>query len=294
MSVTVVVGSLIAITGMYLSLTERTAHDSPKQDTPPKQDRDSETLGSTRWPVPGSIIFQSLIFIGLAILGLAHSATGELPVVSVLSPGTRGSVFYLGATLTLAGAIGVVLASTARSVALSAAILGTGGATVLGVAGSAITGGFLLAGAALCGWWLHAESRSRVDSTSSPPNGQTSQPSVMDRALNRDSNSIPEPLLTSVAIVLFCWVLGSTLQSAVEEGTGSNAAMRGSTRALPRPAFDASAKRNTTSSNENGNVNVTHSHSSSRDNALFWCATGLLAATIGLGYSRAEREEPVS
>ena len=206
----------------------------------------------------------------------------------MLTGGMRGIVFGQGACLVLAGAIGVVFSSTARAVVLSAAILGTGGATVLGVSGNAIIGGLLLAGAALCGWWLHASFHSKSAANHSQPGDRENNETAIERALNDDLQSTPEPLLTSVAIVLFCWILGSTLQSAVEEGTGSKMVMSGSSRALPRPAFDSSAQQNASDGPDVTNATDSTSTRSSRDNTLFWCAASLLVATIGLGYSRAE------
>ena len=283
MSVTVIVGILIASCGTYFALTERASSGNS-----PAAEESSDGESSPRFSIPRSVVYQAAIFVGLAILGLSHASHSEPLPRSILAGGMRGAVFGLGACLTLAGAIGVVFSSTARAVVLSAAILGTGGATVLGVSGNAIVGGLLLAGAALCGWWLHANSPGKSAANHSHKDDRINNETAIERALNDDSPSTPEPLLASVAVVLFCWILGSTLQLAVEEGTGSKTAMGGFSRALPRPAFDSSAQRN--ASNGPGMTNATEStaNQSSRDDTLFWCAAGLLAATIGLGYSRAE------
>lgn len=279
MSITVIAGILIAACGMYLSLAERSsARDAPIKKTP------ADDTSPARFTIAHSMIYQGAIFVGLAILGISQASVPESLTRSVLANGTRGTVFYLGASLALAGAVGVVFSSTARSVVLSAAILGTGGATVLGVSGNAIVGGILLIGAALCGWWLHTNSQRRAGPATQPPDDQSS---AIDRALTQDVQPVAEPLLTSVAFVLFCWVLTSTLQSTVDEGAGSTGTMSGSSRALPRPAFAA-----TGDSNHQPKVDDVASKfaPSPRENALFWCAAGLLAATVGLGYSRSDDE----
>ena len=283
MSVTEIVGILLAAGGMYFALIERASSgNSPVE----KETSDGES--SPKFSISRSAVFQSAIFAGLAILGLSHSSCAELLPRSMLTGGMRGIVFGQGACLVLAGAIGVVFSSTARAVVFSAAILGTGGATVLGVSGNAIIGGLLVAGAALCGWWLYASFHSKSAANHSQPGDRENNETAIERALNDDLQSTPEPLLTSVAIVLFCWILGSTLQSAVEEGTGSKMVMSGSSRALPRPAFDRSAQQKASDGPDVTNATESTSTRSSRDNTLFWCAAGLLVATIGLGYSRAE------
>jgi len=282
-SVTVIVGILIATGGTYLALTERASSGNS-----PTAEESSDGESSPKFSIPRSVVYQAAIFVGLAILGLSHASHYEPLPRSILAGGMRGTVFGLGACLTLAGAIGVVFSSTARAVVLSAAILGTGGATVLGVSGNAIVGGLLLAGAALCGWWLHAYLPGKSATKHPQKDDRANIETAIERALNDDSPSTPEPLLASVAVVLFCWILGSTLQLAVEEGTGSKTAMSGSSRALPRPAFDGSARQNTGDRPGMTNATETTASKSSRDDTLFWCAAGLLAATIGLGYSRAE------
>lgn len=283
MSVTVIAGILIAICGMYLSLAERSF---PGKSEPGKEPADGTS--PARFVIPRSTIYQAVTFVGLAILGISQASVPKLLMRSVLADGMRGTVFYLGACLTLAGAVGVVFSSTARSVVLSAAILGTGGATVLGVSGNAIVGGILLAGAALCGWWLHASSRHPAGTTAQPHDEPTGQCSAVEQALSRDSQPVAEPLLTSVAVVLFCWVLTSTIQSAVHEGAGSTTTMTGFSRALPRPAFAATKDSNHQLRSDNPAAR--NSVVSQRENALFWCAAGLLAATIGLGYSGSANE----
>lgn len=283
MSVTVIAGILIAICGMYLSLAERSsAQDSPIEKLPT---RDSTP---TRFVIPRSTIYQAGTFVGLAILGISQSSVPESLSRSVLADGMRGTVFGLGACLALAGAVGVVFSSNARSVVLSAAILGTGGATVLGVSGNAIIGGTLLTGAAVCGWWLHSTSEPRGAQATESKSEQSSPSSAIEQALSLDSKPVTEPLLTSVAIVLFCWILTSTLQSAVQEGVGSATTMSGSSRALPRPAF-AATKTSSHQKESNGDT-AANAGSTSRETALFWCAAGLLAATVGLGYSRSDSE----
>jgi hypothetical protein len=291
-SVTVLVGILIAIAGMYLTLAE---HDA---------DQESDFEGTAtanailqRFPITRSAVAQTLIFIGLATLGLSQSAASESTGRSILADGMRGTVFYLGACLSLAGAVGVVFSTSVRAVVLSAAVLGTGGATVLGVSGNTVVGGLLLVGAALCGWWLHSqnETASKAEFVKDIDLAE-SEPGVAD-SITADSITTgplrtPEPLLTSVAIVLFCWLLGSTLQSAVHEGTYLKVPMIGSFRALPRAAFSVDAQRNDIPDTEATHHVENSSPERSRDDALFWCAVGLLAATIGLGYSRTDRKEP--
>ena len=126
MSVIVTAGILISVCGIYLSLCERAAgHELPDNDA------ESGNPDQQRFPIPRATIFHALTFVGLAILGLAHAATGELTRMSVIASGMRGSVFFVGAGLALAGAMGAVLAATARMVALSVAILGFGAAAVL-------------------------------------------------------------------------------------------------------------------------------------------------------------------
>jgi hypothetical protein len=277
-----ILGILIATGGMYFSLTDRASSDkSPAEEESPTD------ASSPKFAIPRSVVYQAAIFVGLAILGLAHASHTEPLPRSVLADGMRGTVFYLGACLALVGAVGVVFSSNPRAVVLSAAILGIGGATVLGVSGNAIVGGLLLAGAALCGWWLHKNPQSKSTAKHPQQGEQPIDDTDIEQALSGNSQPTPEPLLTSVAVVLFCWILGSTLQSAVEEGTGSKAAMSGSSRALPRPAFEGSARHAIDGSGKT-DKSASISEKSSRDDTLFWCAAGLLAATIGLGYSRTE------
>jgi len=286
-SVIVLVGILITIAGMYLALAE---HDSD-QDSAPEATKADDTT-SQRFQITRSAVAQALIFIGLATLGLSHAATGESTGRSILADGMRGTVFYLGAGLSLAGAIGVVFSTSARGVVLSAAVLGTGGATVLGVSGNAIVGGLLLAGAALCGWWLHSQNEA-ISEVKAENDDVDSGFGAAD-AIATGSLRTPEPLLTSVAIVLFCWLLGSTLQAAVHEGTHLKVPMIGSSRALPRAAFSVDAQRDGGRVPGPTDQTVNSTPERFRDDALFWCAAGLLAATIGLGYSRIEREKPAS
>lgn len=278
MSVTVIAGILIAICGVYLSLAERSAVQDSPIEQPPADD------APVRFVIPRSTIYQAATFVGLAILGISQASVPDSLSRSVLTDGMRGTVFCLGACLALAGAVGVVFSSTARSVVLSAAILGTGGATVLGVSGNAIIGGTLLAGAALCGWWLHSRSEHRGAQTGDSNSEQSRPSSAIEQAINQGSKPVSEPLLTSVAIVLFCWILTSALQSAVQEGAGSTTTMSGSSRALPRPAF--ATTKSSSLQPESHDSAATNSEPSSRETTLFWCATGLLAATVGLGYSR--------
>ncbi len=283
MSVTVLVEILIAIAGLYLALAE---HDSGKDSAARKTTADDPT--SPRFQITRPAVAQSLIFVGLATLGLSQSDASESTARSILADGMRGTVFYLGACLSLAGAIGVVFSTSARSVVLSAAVLGTGGATVLGVSGNAIVGGLLLAGAALCGWWLHSQNEAASKATQEED--QESSESGAVGSIATGPLRTPEPLLTSVAIVLFCWLLGSTLQAAVHEGTHLKVPMIGSFRALPRAAFSIDAQRDGGRVPGPTDQAVNSSPERSRDDALFWCAAGLLAATIGLGYSRTARK----
>lgn len=286
-SVTVLVGILIAIAGMYLTLAE---HDADQESDPEGTATANAIL--QRFPITRSAVAQTLIFIGLATLGLSQSAASESTGRSILADGIRGTVFHLGACLSLAGAVGVVFSTSVRAVVLSAAVLGTGGATVLGVSGNTVTGGLLLVGAALCGWWLHSqnETASKAEFVKDIDLAE-SDPGVAD-SITTGPLRTPEPLLTSVAIVLFCWLLGSTLQSAVHEGTYLKVPMIGSFRALPRAAFSVNAQRNGIPNTEATHHVENSSPERSRDDALFWCAVGLLAATIGLGYSRTDRKEP--
>ena len=264
MSISAFVGILIATSGVYLALTRMTFSHQPSSRV-----ENSAIPISPRFSIPHTAVYQTLVFVGLAMLGISHAATGELATASAFAGGVRSSVFYLGAGLALAGAIGVVFASKGKTVALSAAILGTGSATVLGVSGNAVAGGFLLAGAALCGWWLHHQSQRSVGATLTDLD-ESHDNSVIEHALSDGQQSIPEPLLTSITVVMFCWILGATLQSAIVEGTDAKSAMSGSVRALPRPAFNVETRQT----------------ESSRDDLLFWCAAGLLAAAAGLSGSR--------
>ena len=281
MSVTVIVGSLTAGSGMYLSLVERSSSQESAKEKPPTDD------AASRFTVPRSTIYQAATFVGLAILGISQGSVPESSSRSILADGMRGTVFCLGACLTLAGAVGVVFSSSAQSVVLSLAILGTGGATVLGVSGNAIIGGLLLAVAALSGWWLHSTSKSESSPTKHRHHEQGSLSSNIEQALRLDPKPITEPLLTSVAIVLFCWVLTSTIQTAIQEGGESATTMSGSVRALPRPAYPTTEAADRPSKNDAA-ITTANSESSSRETTLFWCAAGLLAATIGLGYSRSD------
>lgn len=276
------VGILIAIAGMYLTLAE---HDADQESAPECTATANAVL--QRFPITRSVVAQTLIFIGLATLGLSQSDASESTGRSILADGMRRTVFYLGASLSLAGAIGVVFSTSVRAVVLSVSVLGTGGATVLGVSGNASVGGLLLAGAALCGWWLHSQNETASKENSDKDiDLAESEPGITTGPLRT-----PEPLLTSVAIVLFCWLLGSTLQSAVHEGTYLKVPMIGSFRALPRAAFSVDAQPNGVPDTEATNHIENSSPERPRDDTLFWCAVGLLAATIGLGYSRTERKE---
>ena len=294
MSVTVLVGILIAIAGMYLALAEHGLDQGFGSGETTSGETTVDDAASKRIQFTRPVVAQALIFIGLVTLGLSQADASGATGRSILADGMRGTVFYLGAALSLAGAIGVVFSTSARAVVLSAAVLGTGGATVLGVSGNAIVGGLLLAGAALCGWWLHvqnevAEVVSEVEIDKG--NGSADATSGLDDAIATDLLSTPEPLLTSVAIVLFCWLLGSTLQGAVHEGTHLKVPMIGSSRALPRAAFAVAGQPDGARDGAAADQAENSSSERSRDDALFWCAAGLLAATIGLGYSRTERQE---
>ncbi len=288
-SITVFAGILTAICGIFLSLAER----SSTQNSQP-ENRSTDNTSPASFAVPRSVIYQAVTFIGLAILGISQSTVPDSLTRSIFADGMRGTVFYLGASLALAGAVGVVFSSTARSVVLSTAILGTGGATVLGVSGNAIVGGVLLTGAALCGWWLHKTSEHRGTPTEDLKKEHSRPSSAIEQALSQDSKPIAEPLLTSVAIVLLCWVLTSTIQSAVQEGAGITTAMSGSLRALPRPVFATTKSSSHQLENESESAAATNSEPSLRETTLFWCAAGLLAATVMLGYSRPDSARATS
>lgn len=287
MSVIVTAGILISVCGIYLSLCERAAgHELPDNDA------ESGNPDQQRFPIPRATIFHALTFVGLAILGLAHAATGELTRMSVIASGMRGSVFFVGAGLALAGAMGAVLAATARMVALSVAILGFGAAAVLGVSGNAFAGAISLTIAAVSGWWLHIQSRNSPEG-SSPGQEGTNSDSGIPQALSVGRQNVPEPLLISVAVVMFCWILGSTLHSAVVEESGVKSGMNGASRALPRAAYEVGPARNPGQNviNEGGrerNANGLTSTGLSSDDWLFWCSVGLLVVTVGLGYLRSD------
>lgn len=291
MSVTVLVGILIAIAGMYLALAEHGSDQGSGSGETISGETTADDAASKRIQITRPVVAQALIFIGLVTLGLSQTNASGATGRSILADGMRGTVFYLGACLSLAGAIGVVFSTSARPVVLSAAVLGTGGATVLGVSGNAIIGGLLLAGAALCGWWLHAQNELASKVEADRDNDQVDAASELDDAIATGSLRTPEPLLISVAIVLFCWMLGSTLQGAVHEGTHLKVPMIGSSRALPRAAFAVAGQPDGARDGSAADQAENSSSERSRDDALFWCAAGLLAATIGLGYSRTERQE---
>ncbi|MDA0282588.1 MAG: hypothetical protein O3B86_04455 [Planctomycetota bacterium] len=282
MNVTVLAGGLLSICGIYLSLCERAAGKSRQAD-----DAELERQPDPRIRISRAAMFHGLTFCGLAMLGLSHAATDELTRPSPLVSGSRGSIFFFGAVLTLAGAIGIVFAPTARLVVLSVAVLGAGSATVLGVAGNVIAGAIALAGAAVCGWWLHRQTR-RLLSGGTAGNGLSTNESTISRSLDDGQRSTPEPLLTSVAVVLFCWILGATLQSAVVTEAEPKSGMSSSSRALPRASYKAASTHAGNSTSDRPEVGPTIAASSSRslDDSLFWCAVGLLVATVGLGYSR--------
>lgn len=289
MSVIVPVGILISICGIYLSLSERaTGHEPPDNDAEPGEP------DQQRFSIPRGMIFHVLTFVGMAILGLAHASTGELTGKSAIASGMRGSVFFLGASLALAGAIGAVLATTARMVALSVAVLGLGSSAVLGVSGNVLAGAIALIVAAVSGWWLHIQSRNSSQGNS-PDHQNTNSDSGIPQALSFGRHNIPEPLLISVAIVMFCWILGTSLHSAVVEESRVKSGMNGSPRALPRAAYEVEPVRSpgqnviSDGGGEPGSRELA-STGPSRDDWLFWCAAGLLVATVGLGYLRADSD----
>jgi hypothetical protein len=288
-SVIVPAGILISICGIYLSLSERAAGlEPPDNDTEPGEP------AQQRFPIPRATIFHSLTFVGLAILGLAHASTDELTTSSAIASGTRGSVFFLGASLALAGAIGAVFAATARMVALSVAILGVGAAAVLGVSGNALAGAISLTVAAVSAWWLHIQSRNSTEGHS-PDHANMKSNSGIPQALSVGRQNIPEPLLTSVAIVMFCWILGTSLHSAIVEESGVKSGMNGSSRALPRAAYEVEPAMNQGQhvTNDAGGQPGSRELASmglSRDDWLFWCAAGLLVMTVGVGYLRSDSD----
>jgi hypothetical protein len=263
-SVIVPVGILISICGIYLSLSERaTGHEPPDNDAEPGEP------DQQRFSIPRGMMFHVLTFVGLAILGLAHASTGELTGKSAIASGMRGSVFFLGASLALAGAIGAVLAATARMVALSVAVLGLGSSAVLGVSGNVLAGAIALIVAAVSGWWLHIQSRNSSQGNS-PDHQNTNSDSGIPQALSVGRHNIPEPLLISVAIVMFCWILGTSLHSAVVEESRVKSGMNDGGGELGSKELASTGP--------------------SRDDWLFWCAAGLLVATVGLGYLRADSD----
>jgi hypothetical protein len=271
-SVIVPVGILISICGIYLSLSERaTGHEPPDNDAEPGEP------DQQRFSIPRGMIFHVLTFVGMAILGLAHASTGELTGKSAIASGMRGSVFFLGASLALAGAIGAVLAATARMVALSVAVLGLGSSAVLGVSGNVLAGAIALIVAAVSGWWLHIQSRNSSQGNS-PDHQNTNSDSGIPQALSFGRHNIPEPLLISVAIVMFCWILGTSLHSAVVEESRVKSGMNGSGQNVISDGGGEPGSRELASTGP------------SRDDWLFWCAAGLLVATVGLGYLRADSD----
>ena len=87
-SVTEIVGILLATGGMYFALTERASSGNS-----PVEKETSGGESSAKFSIPRSAVFQSAIFAGLAILGLSHSSCPELLPRSMLADGMRGIVF---------------------------------------------------------------------------------------------------------------------------------------------------------------------------------------------------------
>lgn len=158
---------------------------------------------------------------------------------------------------------------------------------VFGVSGNRVMTGFLLLTAAVCGAWSYRQTTAWLGSK--PSRGNCSDNIAVDHSdLYNERQSVPEPFLTSVAVVLFCWLLGSTWQMAIAEGDRASTGMRGSSRALPRTTFnvDVSEGRATGSGSD---VHETASGRRVVHDWGFWVAAGLLAAALGPGYSRSER-----
>lgn len=278
MTVIVPAGILISICGLYLSLHNY----SHRQQTAPET---SDVPTNTRFLLSRPVIFAILAFCGLAMLGLAHASSGDLEITSPVLSGMHGTVFFFGAGLALAGALGSVLSRTSRNVVMSLAVLGTGTATVLGVSGNVVGGSLSLTGAAVCGWWLHRQNH-HLESSDRRYNTD----STNSRMLDVDDTAVAEPLLTSIAVVLFCWILGAALHSAVAEESIANLEMRGSKRALPRVAYKVGSPLSSTAKSEGDDAQTLSASATDplSDRWMFWCAAGLLAVTVGLGYSRSD------
>lgn len=278
MNLIVAAGILIAICGIYLSLRE---HGENQQVDAAEDDKGTNTRNYR------SALFISLAFVGLAILGLAHASTGVSDDTSPVVSDMRATVFFFGAALTLAGALGAVLVRDRQNVVISLAVFGTGATTVLGVSGNILVGSLTLTGAAACGWWLHRQkdqqySDSFSEETVNPPD------STVSSKLDIEQSTVAEPLLTSVAVVLFCWILGVVVHSTTVDERAGNSAMSGSTRALPRIPYNVDLPQSATArpGSLNSKQHAESETGSMRAGWLFWSAAGLLAVTVGLGYSR--------
>ena len=81
-SVTEIVGILLATGGMYFALIERASSGNS-----PVEKETSGGESSPKFLIPRSAVFQSAIFAGLAILGLSHSSCPELLPRSMLADG---------------------------------------------------------------------------------------------------------------------------------------------------------------------------------------------------------------
>lgn len=163
---------------------------------------------------------------------------------------------------------------------------------MFGVSGNLVMSGFLLLTAAVCGAWVYRQAEVRFESESSTQDSRD-EIAVVESNLNEERRTVPEPFLTSVAVVLFCWLLGSTWQMAVAEGNSANTDMNGSSRALPRAAFNVNVSETPATGSAHG-----HSETASNGRTVhdwrFRVAAGLLAAALGPGYSRSERSMNVT
>lgn len=287
MNASILIGIVISIAGIYRSLNDLVIRRESSPTVP-------ESVRNTSWrtAIPRSAQNAALVFAGLAVLGLSHSTLRHTdPVTSAtatfLSSGVGSGVFFLGAIGVLAGAIGAVFASSVRAVVRSIAVLGLGAAMVFGVSGNRVMTGFLLLTAAVCGAWSYRQTVAWLGSK--PSREDRSDHIAVDHSgLDNARRAVPEPFLTSVAVVLFCWLLGSTWQMAIAEGDRTSTDMRGSSRALPRTTFHMSVSDGRATGSGSGPQETASGHRAVHD-WRFWVAAGLLAAALGPGYSRSER-----
>lgn len=293
----ILIGIVVATAGIYRSLSEPVVESTPSESTGSTGNSTNargEPFRNLRWRtavtgVAGSLV---LVFAGLAITGLANAALrdgdpGTPPSTTVFASSLTSSVFYAGACLVLAGAVGAVLALTGRAVVLSMAMLALGAASVFGVSGNVVPAGALLILAGLSGWAFHRQTP--IEPLSESAAGRTIfNDRALRVALTDFRRNCPEPFLTAVSVVMFCWLAGSTIQMATLEGRSSATEMNGTQRALPRAAFkvdDSDSSLSESLSSPSMSSSEASNDTTSHDWRL-WCAAGLLAVALIPGYSR--------